>query len=311
MNDHPTVISVDHLVKSYGSQRAVDDISFQVKAGEIFGILGPNGAGKTTTIELLAGLRKPDSGTAQVLGLDPQNQAKELYQRTGIQMQQAALPDALKVWEALDLFASFYRRKRDWHPLIEEWGLAEKRNTAFSALSGGQRQRLFIALALVNDPDLVFLDELTSGLDPQARHTTWDLIRQIRDRGKTVILVTHFMDEAEKLCDRVAIVDHGRLIALDQPQQLIQGLKAEACVRFTNTNGFNPASLSGIPGVTRAAREGQEIVVYGKNNRGGGSLLLQVAACLGDLGLAPTDLRMEQASLEDVFLEKTGRAIRD
>lgn len=186
--------------------------------GEVFGIVGPNGAGKTTTVECLAGPRQPDGGTVSVLGLDPQKDGRKLRERVGVQLQQAALPDDLKVWEALDLYASFYKNVVDARPLLEQWGLEEKANARFKDLSGGQKQRLFIALSLLNEPNLVFLDEITTGLDPQARRATWDLIRGIRERGTTVMLVTHYMDEAEKLCDRVAIVDNGRVVALDSPE---------------------------------------------------------------------------------------------
>lgn len=311
MDTQLTVIQVEHLSKTYGSTRAVEDVSFEIQRGEIFGIIGPNGAGKTTTVEILAGLRRPSSGSVRVLGLDPQRQVDALRQRTGVQLQSAALPDQIHVWEALDLFASFYRHAIPYQPLLETWGLAEKRNATFASLSGGQKQRLFIALALVNDPELVFLDELTTGLDPQARRSTWDLVRTIRAQGKTVVLVTHFMDEAEKLCDRVAIVDQGRLIALDTPHQLIENLHAESRVKFTTLNGFNPATLTNIPGVTRAIREGDQVHVFGASLPGKPSLLLQVASTLGELGLSPADLRTEQATLEDAFIALTGKHLRD
>ena len=215
------VIEVSGLRKTYGSLVAVDDLSFSIRAGEIFGVLGPNGAGKTTTVESIAGLRRPDAGTVRVLGLDPVADGPTLRQRLGVQLQQATLPDRLKVWEALELFASLYEAPADWRRLIEQWDLTEKRNATFASLSGGQRQRLFIALALVGDPDVVILDELTSGLDPQARRDTWEMIRAVRDAGTTVVLVTHFMDEAERLCDRLAIIDGGRIVAQGPPRDLI------------------------------------------------------------------------------------------
>ncbi len=307
-----TVIHVEHLRKTYGRTVAVDDISFDVGRGEIFGIVGPNGAGKTTAVECAMGLRQPDRGAVSVLGLDPRRQGSELRERIGAQLQKAALPDRIKVWEALDLFASFYRRAVDWQPLLEQWGLAEKRNAAFASLSGGQRQRLFIALALLNDPELVFLDELTSGLDPQARRATWDLVRAIRARGATVVLVTHFMDEAERLCDRVAIVDRGKVVALDTPEHLIRGLRADSAdtagsaVRFTAADGFRPDWLEAVAGVRTVARLGDEVTV-----RGDGPLMARVAAALAERQLSPPDLRTEQATLEDVFLALTGRRIRD
>jgi len=300
------VIRVKGLRKAYGSTVAVDGVSFSVGQGEIFGVVGPNGAGKTTIVECLTGLRRPDAGTVRVLGLDPRRQGRELRERVGVQLQQAALPDDLKVWEALDLYTSFYGRALDWKPLLEHWGLKEKRNARFKSLSGGQKQRLFIALSLLNDPEVVFLDEITTGLDPQARRVTWDLVREIRDRGTTVVLVTHFMDEAERLCDRVAFVDGGRIVALDSPENLIGALDAEASVRFGGLNGFDADSLRGVPGVSRAAREDDEVVVYG-----GGPLLARVVVELDRRGITPTTVSVARSTLEDVFIEKTGREIQD
>jgi ABC-2 type transport system ATP-binding protein len=299
------VIEVQHLRKTYGSTIAVDDISFSVEPGEIFGIVGPNGAGKTTTVESVMGLRKPDNGSIRVLGFDPQKDGNTLRQRIGIQLQQASIPDRIKVWEALDLFSSFYTKTVSWEKLLEDWGLTEKRNTAFAKLSGGQKQRLFIALALLNDPEVVFLDELTTGLDPQARRTTWDQVRAIRDKGKTVVLVTHFMDEAEELADRVAIIDHGNIVALDTPQALIAGLQAGSSVRFTNANGFNPQNLRGVNGVTTVEQQGRQVIVHGN-----GPLLAHVATALASHNITPSDLHVETADLEDVFLSLTGRKIR-
>jgi ABC-2 type transport system ATP-binding protein len=301
-----TVIQATHLHKRYGTQTAVHDISFSVQRGEIFGILGPNGAGKTTAVEIVMGLRTPDSGQAQVLGLDPQQQNKTLRQRIGIQLQQASLPSDIKVWEALDLFASFYERAVNWQKLIDDWGLREKQATAFDKLSGGQKQRLFIALALLNDPEVVFLDELTTGLDPQARRHTWKLVQAIREQGKTVVLVTHFMDEAEQLCDRVAIVENGRIIALDTPQALIQQTQGEPCIQFTAPHGFDPASLRAISQVSRVEQNGRELTIYGN-----GPLLARVATYLAEQNITPTDLRTQQTTLEDVFLRLTGKALRD
>jgi ABC-2 type transport system ATP-binding protein len=299
-------IQVEHLHKTYAKMVAVDDLSFEVHSGEIFGIVGPNGAGKTTTVECLMGLRRADGGKLSVLGLDPQHQERELRLRIGIQLQQAALPEDLKVWEALDLFASLYPHPVDWKALLETWGLSEKRGARFAGLSGGQKQRLFIALALINDPELVFLDEITTGLDPQARHTTWDLVEKLREHGKTVVLVTHFMDEAERLCDRVAIVDHGSLVALDSPQKLIQGLNAPGKVIFGANKQLDYAWLRGVPGVSEVARQNGSVVVTGS-----GPLLARVASALGEKGQVPGDLHGEQATLEDVFLALTGKQIRD
>jgi len=300
------VIEVRNLHKAYDGVTAVDDVSFNVDEGEIFGIIGPNGAGKTTTIESVIGLRKPDGGSVSVLGLDPQTEARKLGNRIGTQLQEAALPERMKVWEALDLYASFYEKTVPWEPLVEQWGLAEKRNTQFGGLSGGQKQRLFISLALLNDPQIVFLDELTSGLDPQARRATWDLIRAIREQGKTVVLITHFMDEVEALADRVVVIDQGRVIALDTPDGLIASLNRETKVLFSVPNGFQAARLENVNGVSAVNQYDRQITVSGN-----GPLLANVAAALAQHNIAPADLRVEQANLEDVFLALTGRTIRN
>ncbi len=317
------VIIVEGLEKSYGPVNAVDGVSFQVQAGEIFGMVGPNGSGKTTTIECIEGLRRPDRGVLRVLGFDPQRDARLLRERTGIQLQSSNLPNRMRVEEALDLFASFYRPAGDWRPLLEELGLADKRRAFFGQLSGGQKQRLFLALALINRPELVFLDELTTGLDPQARHATWSLMRKIRERGATLFLTTHLMEEAERLCDRVAILDHGRVIALDTPANLVNGLGMASRITF-QLNGrvlagpgegfvgrpevpFNPALAGVIDGVRRVEQEGNEVVVYGQ----GEGLVGAVIHSLEEARIPFSNFRTEQANLEDVFLALTGRAIRN
>ena len=300
------VIEVEGLRKVYGKTVAVDDVSFAVRPGEIFGVLGPNGAGKTTTVECLAGLRRPDGGRVRVLGMDPERHGAELRQRIGLQLQQAALPERIKVREALELFASFYRHPLDRPRLLEQWGLEAKRNAAFASLSGGQRQRLFIALALVGDPELVILDELTAGLDPQARRATWELVAAIRDAGTTVVLVTHLMDEAERLCDRVAIIDEGRIVAQGAPAELVRPLVADAAVRFTATTGFDATWLQEVAGVARVIRDDRQIVVHGN-----GPLLARVATALAEREVDVADLRTEPRTLEDVFLAVTGRGLRD
>jgi ABC-2 type transport system ATP-binding protein len=301
----PPIISVRNLRKTYGRTVAVDDISFEVAEGEIFGLLGPNGAGKTTTVECLQALRTPDSGHIRVLGLDPLTQAPSVRRRVGSQLQESALPDRIKVWEALDLFASVAPEPLDWRVLIEQWGLSEKYKAGFSGLSGGQRQRLFIALALVNNPRVVFLDEMTAGLDPAARRVAWGLIKAIRDRGTTVVLVTHFMDEAENLCDRVAIVDRGRIVTSDTPQGLVACHTSEVTVIFT-TDSPDLAWLDTVPGVTGWTRKGPRVEVTGS-----GPVLAWTAAALVEHGIAPADLRVEQPSLEDVFLKLTGRTVAE
>jgi ABC-2 type transport system ATP-binding protein len=302
-----SAIIVDGLRKFYGAVRAVDGVAFEVHEGEIFGMVGPNGAGKTTTIECIEGLRRPDEGSVQVMGFDPQRDSYALRERIGVQLQETALPDRIKVWEAMDLFASFYRRPVDWHPLLEQLGLDEKINALFTKLSGGQKQRLFIALALINDPDLVFLDELTTGLDPQARRAMWDLVRTIRERGKTVFLTTHFMEEAERLCDRVAIMDRGKIVALDTPENLIRSLEAENRVVFSADGGFDKALLQVLANVTRVEQTGERVVVYGQKD----GLVSGVVNALEAANVPFSDLRTEQPSLEDVFLALTGKEMRD
>jgi ABC-2 type transport system ATP-binding protein len=294
------VIDVQGLRKTYGALVAVDGISFQVEAGEIFGIVGPNGAGKTTTVECLEAQRKPDGGTISVLGLDPQRDGQQLRERIGVQLQEASLPDRLRVWEALDLFASFYQQSVDWNTLLDQLGLAEKRNAPIAKLSGGQKQRLFIALSLVNNPEAVFLDELTTGLDPQARHAIWDLVRGVREQGKTIVLTTHFMEEAEHLCDRVAVVNHGKIIALDTPRNLILGLKASTRIIFEVDGEFDPSLLDEV--AVRVEREGNRVIVYGT----GDNPLSAVVQMLERHGCRFRDLHLEQPNLEDVFLTLTG-----
>ena len=294
-------IEVAGLRKSYGRLAAVDGISFEVGRGEIFGMVGPNGAGKTTTIECLEGLRGADGGTIRVLGLEPRADGAELRERIGVQLQQSALPDDIKVWEALDLFASYYRKAVPWQPLLERLGIAGKRNARFEKLSGGMKQRLFIALALVNDPELVFLDELTTGLDPHARRSMWDLVRGIRDRGKTVFLTTHFMEEAEQLCDRVLVMDRGRIVAMDSPANLVRGLGAETTLLFVADRDFDPAPLASLPGVTRVEKNGERYQVSGTGER----LICIVVTALDEAGARFRDLHTEQPDLEDVFLTLT------
>jgi len=301
-----TVIAARDLVKDYPGIRAVDGVTLEVKRGEIFGMVGPNGAGKTTTIECLEGLRRPDSGTVEVLGLDPLRSPYELRDMVGIQFQSAALPDRLRVWEALDLFASFYRQPADWRTLLGQMGLEEKRNDYFGKLSGGQKQRLFIALALVGSPRLVFFDELTTGLDPQARRAMWDLIRDIREQGATVFLTTHFMEEAERLCDRVAVMDHGKVVAMDSPVALVASLAAEYRVVFEVEPASQVASLQNVAGAVRVERIGDRVVVYGRRD----GLIGGVVSALESQGIHFTNLRTEQPTLEDVFLTLTGREMR-
>jgi len=306
-NQNQAVIEVADLVKEYPTIRAVDGLSFKVHQGEIFGMVGPNGAGKTTTIECIEGLRKPDQGQIRVLGLDPQKDRAALREQIGVQFQSAALPDHIKVWEVLDLFAAFYKNPLDWHQLLAKMDLEEKRNDYVNKLSGGQKQRVFIALALIGSPQIVFLDELTTGLDPQSRRAMWDLVREIQAQGKTVYLTTHFMEEAERLCDRVAIVDHGKIVALDTPINLIQSMGEESRVVFETDGAFRAELLSSLPGVTRVERISERILVYGKKD----GLTGLVVNTLESAGVQFNNLHSETPTLEDVFLKLTGKEIRE
>jgi ABC-2 type transport system ATP-binding protein len=299
------VISVSGLTKRYGAVAAVRDVSFQVARAEIFGLLGRNGAGKTTTVECLQGLRRADAGEVRVLGLDPRTQAAAVRRQVGCQLQESALPSRIKVWEALQWFASFSARGGDWEKLIDQWGLAGKRNAHFAELSGGQRQRLFVALALVNDPQIVFLDEMTTGLDPAARHVAWELIEALRARGTTVVLVTHAMEEAERLCDRVAVMEAGRIVTVGTPSGQIAKHTREVTVRF-DTGGQDVSWLAAVPTVAAVSEHGGQATVTGC-----GPVLVDVAAALAGHGLRPADLRVNQPSLEDVFLQITGHALEE
>jgi ABC-2 type transport system ATP-binding protein len=298
------VIEVTDLRKRYGSQTAVDGVSFAVDEGEIFGILGPNGAGKTTLVECVAGLRTPDAGAISVLGLDPRRDGAALRHRLGMQLQESQLPERLTVAEAMRLYASFYAEPADWRALLADLGLADRQRVRFGKLSGGQKQRLSIALALVGNPRVAVLDELTTGLDPQARRDTWDLIEQIRGRGVTVVLVTHFMAEAERLCDRVALIDAGRIIALDTPAGLVSKVDTEQRMRFRPTTALDDKLLTDLPEVTAVTRNGGQVVVTGTGN-----LIHAVTAVLARNQIVAAELRVEQASLDDAFVALTGRRL--
>ena len=302
------VIEVSGVRKTYGKTVAVEEVSFAVNEGEIFGLIGPNGAGKTTTMECVEGLRKPDRGAIAVLGLDPYRQVYQLQHRIGVQLQQAQLQKRIKVWEAVDLWASLYQKKSiDATHLLEQLGLTDKRNAWFMNLSGGQKQRLFIALALINDPEVVFLDELTTGLDPQARHAIWGLVRGIRERGKTVFLTTHLMEEAERLCDRVAIMEHGRIIDIDTPESLVRRHCPERTV-VLDTDAPDAAELfQRITGIESVTRVEKRFTIRGR----GEDLVTEVIHCLSENRIRVTDFRTVLPTLEDVFLKLTGRYLRE
>jgi ABC-2 type transport system ATP-binding protein len=298
------IIEVSGLTKRYGSTQAVADVSFSVEAGEIFGILGPNGAGKTTTVECTIGLRRRDAGSVRVLGVDPQRERDLVRRQVGVQLQHAQLPERLTVAEALALYSSFYDEPADWRELVGALGLTDKADTRFQRLSGGQQQRLSIALALVGNPRIAVLDELTTGLDPAARRETWELIEHVRDRGVTILLVTHFMPEAERLCDRLAVIDSGRVIALDTPTGIVERFSDQEPqrLRFRPSAPLDDRLLTALPEVRQVERHGDQVVVTGS-----GDVIAAVTSALARSGVVAVGLRVEQASLDDAFIALTGR----
>jgi ABC-2 type transport system ATP-binding protein len=304
MGEQEPAVSVRHLRKTYGPVAAVDDVSFTVAAGEIFGVLGPNGAGKTTTVECAIGLRTPDSGTIRLLGLDPRADRDRVHEIVGVQLQAGALPAKLRVAEILDLYRSFYRDPADVSDLVEVLGLAGKMRSYYRSLSGGQRQRLSVALALIGRPEVAVLDEMTTGLDPRARRDAWELIERVRDRGMTIILVTHFMEEAERLCDRVALIDAGRVVALDTPAGLTARAQGGKSVRFRPSAPFEDGLLTGRPEVRQVRHEGPHVVVTGR-----GDLVNAVILTLAAAGVAAHDVELDSSSLEDAFVRLTGRPL--
>src|ERR1700722_1289467 len=297
-------VEVAHLRKSYGSVVAVDDLSFTVAEGEIFGILGPNGAGKTTTVECAIGLRSPDAGTVSLLGLDPRADRAEVHEIVGVQLQASALPGRLRVGEILTMYRSFYRGPADLGELTEALGLTDQLGADYRALSGGQRQRLSIALALIGQPRIAVLDEMTTGLDPRARRETWELIAQVRDRGVTIVLVTHYMDEAQRLCDRIALIDQGRIAATGTPAGLAAQAGGGKRVRFVPSAPFPDALLSDLPEVTSVRRDGSHVLVGGSDE-----LVNAVILTLAGAGVTARDVEMESATLEDAFVRLTGRSL--
>jgi ABC-2 type transport system ATP-binding protein len=304
VGEQEAAVSVRHLRKTYGPVAAVDDVSFTVAGGEIFGVLGPNGAGKTTTVECAIGLRTPDSGTVRLLGLDPRADRDRVHEIVGVQLQAGALPAKLRVAEILDLYRSFYRDPADVSDLVEVLGLAGKRRDYYRSLSGGQRQRLSVALALIGRPRIAVLDEMTTGLDPRARRDAWALIEQVRDRGVTIILVTHFMEEAERLCDRAALIDAGRVVALDTPAGLTARARGGKSVRFRPSAPFPDGLLTGQPEVRQVRHEGPHVVVTGQ-----GDLVNAVILTLAAAGVTAHDVELDSSSLEDAFVRLTGRAL--
>ena len=294
-------MEITHLRKTYGTLVAVDDVSLSVAEGEIFGILGPNGAGKTTTVECAIGLRNADSGTVRLLGLDPRTERDEVREIVGVQLQTGTQPAKLRVGEILEEYQSFYSEPADVGELMDVLGLTAKRGDYYRTLSGGQRQRLSVALALVGRPKIAVLDEMTTGLDPQARRDTWELIEGIRDRGVTIVLVTHFMEEAERLCDRVALIDNGRVVALDTPAALAERARGGKTMRFRPSAPFDDRLLTGLPEVTGLEHAGQHVVVTGT-----GELVSAVILALHAAGVTARDVRLDSSNLEDAFVKLTG-----
>ncbi|MFY9653866.1 ABC transporter ATP-binding protein [Trebonia sp.] len=299
-------VEIEHLRKTYGTLVAVDDVSFSVAEGEIFGILGPNGAGKTTTVECAIGLRTPDSGTIRLMGLDPQADRDKVHEIVGVQLQESSFPAKLRVGEILDMYRSFYREPADVTELIEVLGLESKRKDYYRSLSGGQRQRLSVVLALIGQPKIAVLDEMTTGLDPQARRDTWDLIERVRARGVTIVLVTHFMEEAERLCDRVALIDSGHVVALDTPAGLTARASGGKQVRFLPSGPFDDGLLTALPEVTAIHRDGHHLVVTGT-----GELANAVIIALYTVGVTALDVQLDASTLEDAFVRLTGKHLHE
>lgn len=295
-------VEVTHLRKAYGETVAVDDVSLSVAEGEIFGILGPNGAGKTTMVECVMGLRFPDAGSIRVMGKDPTRDREDLHTIVGAQLQSTALPAKLRVSEIVDLYRSFYRRPADIGELVQALGLADTRRAYYRSLSGGQKQRLSIVLALIGGPRVAVLDEMTTGLDPQARRDTWDMIEGVRDRGVTILLVTHFMEEAQRLCDRVAMIDRGRVVALDTPAGLAARARGGKLVRFVPSTSFDERLLRDLSEVTSVGHEGARVVVTGT-----GELVNAVILTLAAAGVSAHDVELGSSTLDDAFVALTGR----
>ena len=299
------VVSCAAVSRNFGSFTALEDVSFEVREGEVFGVVGPNGAGKTTLLNCLEGLDRPSSGHVEVLGCDPIKDQHSLAQQIGVQLQSAALPPRLTVQDALELYSALYERPRPWRELLKDLGIKDKANARVDRLSGGERQRVFVALALINRPQLAFLDELTTALDPESRRNMWDTVEHVRDSGATVVLTTHYMEEAERLCDRVAIIDHGRLVALDTVASLIQQHAGETTAKLIlSASPSAEFDLNGVPGVTSARTEGRELTI-----RGAADGLQGVLAALAAHRITVTSMSTTTPGLEDVFLALTGRHI--
>jgi ABC-2 type transport system ATP-binding protein len=303
-----TIVEVNNLTKRYGDLTAVNGISFAIEKGEIFGLLGPNGAGKTTTVEMIEGLRKPDSGTIRICGMEVTGKSDRVKEVIGVQLQSTTIYDKIRVGEAISLFGSYYKKPLPTTEILDKVSLRDKNRSFVVSLSGGQKQRLAIAMAMVHDPEVLFLDEPTTGLDPQARRNVWDMIKGLKEQGKTIVLTTHYMEEAEKLCDRVGIMDMGRIIAIGTPENLIARQNLESAVEFVTPNGNAAEILQKLTGVNRATKEGNAYIVH---TREASSVLIELVRMFEDNNLSLENISVRRATLEDVFLEITGKKLRE
>ena len=303
-----TVISVRDLTKKYGDLIAVDNISFEIKRGEIFGLLGPNGAGKTTTVEMIEGLRKPDNGYIKVCGIDISDGINEIKEMIGVQLQTTTIYDKIRVREVIDLFGSYYRKRLPVDNILDIVGLKDKENSFVESLSGGQKKRLAVGLALVNDPEILILDEPTTGLDPQARRNLWNIIERMKGERKTIILTTHYMEEAERFCHRVGIIDYGKIIAMDTPHALIAKQNLDSAVEFTTSDEIDKQLLEGITGVNEVTQEENKFILYAKDFH---QVLIELTRISDRRKFNLENITVRKATLEDVFLELTGRRLRE
>ena len=304
-----TVVIVNNLIKRYGQLIAVNDVSFRIEKGEVFGLLGPNGAGKTTTIEMIEGLRKPDSGSIKVCGIDALKEPARIKEIIGVQLQSTTLYDKIRVIEAIELFGSYYQKSIPSNEILNEVSLTDKKNSFVSTLSGGLKQRLAMALALVNDPEVLFLDEPTTGLDPQARRNVWGIIEDLKGKGKTIILTTHYMEEAEQLCRRVGIIDQGKIIAMDSPENLITNSGLESTVEFHSLPEESDKILQKLAGVGKIIRQDNDrFIVYTKE---ASRVLQEITRISSENGFSLKNITVREATLEDVFLSLTGKGLRE
>ena len=302
-----TAVEVKNLTKRYGDLIAVNEVDFNIEKGEIFGLLGPNGAGKTTTIEMIEGLRQPDNGTISVCGIDARKERDKIKEIIGVQLQSTTIYDKIRVDEVIDLFRGYYQKTLDTDEILDMVSLNEKKNSYVSTLSGGQKQRVALALALVNDPEIIFLDEPTTGLDPQARRNVWDIVEDLGSKGKTVVLTTHYMEEAERLCNRLGIIDHGTIIALDTTRELIAKQNLDSAIEFTSSNGVSGDAFEKIDGVNKVTQDGREFVIQ---TTASSRVLGELSRISEENGFSLENIAVRKATLEDVFLALTGRKLR-